>query len=240
MSDEILVSDEGAVRSLTMNRPDKLNAMNAALVNQLTEALQSADTDPDIRAVVLKGAGRAFSAGADIRATDGGTPLESSSRTLRLYQTLIGGSTPIIAAVHGYALGGGCNVAVSADLVVAGESALFGYPEVKIGLAATAVSPPLVHQIGRKAAFELLTLCENVGPDRALELGMINHVVPDAELGARAMAIAQQLAGFEPLAVSLTKETIRRAADLSLPDALTMARDHSLAMHLGGDAFGKE
>ena len=232
MSDVILVENEGAVRVLTLNRPDKLNAMNAELVDRLTSELIRADEDRAVRATVLLGAGRAFSAGADIRGGGDEDPLLSSARTLKLYTTLVGGSTPLIAGVQGYVLGGGCNVAVSCDIVVAAENAVFGYPEVKIGLAATSVSPPLVHQIGRKAAFELLTLCENIGPERALTLGMINRIVPDDAVREGAIAMAQTLAAFNYDAVTLTKQTIRRSAELNIVDALAMSRDQSLAMHL--------
>jgi enoyl-CoA hydratase/carnithine racemase len=238
VSDVVLTETVGAVRRITMNRPEKLNAMNPALVEAMIASLRAADEDDQVAVIVLAGAGRAFSAGADIsKSADAAPPtarevVAASNRTVRLYKQLTETNTPIVAEVHGYALGGGCNVAVSSDLVVAAENAVFGYPELKVGLAATAVSPAIVHQIGRKAAFELLTLCENISAARALELGMINRVVPDDELTDRAMAMAEQLAGFDHDALWMTKQTIRRAADLPLGAALEMARDGGLGMKI--------
>ena len=238
MSDVVLTETVGAVRRITMNRPEKLNAMNPALVEAMIASLRAADEDDQVAVIVLAGAGRAFSAGADIsKSADAAPPtarevVAASNRTVRLYKQLTETNTPIVAEVHGYALGGGCNVAVSSDLGVAAENAVFGYPELKVGLAATAVSPAIVHQIGRKAAFELLTLCENISAARALELGMITRVVPDDELTDRAMAMAEQLAGFDHDALWMTKQTIRRAADLPLGAALEMARDGGLGMKI--------
>ena len=238
MSDVVLTETVGAVRRITMNRPTKLNAMNGELVEAMTESFRAAENDGGIAVVILAGAGRAFSAGADIsKSPDAPAPsprevVAASNRSLRLYKQMAEMNTPIIAQVHGYALGGGCSLAVCSDLVVAADSAVFGYPEVKVGLAATTVSPPLVHQIGRKAAFELLTLCENVSAERALELGMINRVVSSDALSERAMAMAEQLAGFDRDALWMTKQTIRRSADLPLGAALDMARDGGLGMKI--------
>ncbi|MFT5391058.1 MAG: enoyl-CoA hydratase/carnithine racemase [Gammaproteobacteria bacterium] len=237
MSDVVLIETVGAVRRITMNRPAKMNAMNAELVEAMISAITDADQDENIAVIILAGAGRAFSAGADMSKHTGSPPSAremqaAANRGLRFYTCLIETDTPLIAQVHGYALGGGCNAAVSSDLVVAAKSAIFGYPEVRVGLAATSVSPPIVHQIGRKAAFELLTLCENISADRALELGMINRVVPDDELAERAMEMAQKLASFDHDALWMTKQTIRRAAALPLRAALEMTRDQGLGMKI--------
>ena len=238
VTDVVLAETIGAIRRLTMNRPQKLNAMNASLVDAMVENLRRADEDDEVAVIVLAGAGRAFSAGADIsRSADAKPPaprevIAAGNRTLRLYRQLTEMTTPVLAEVHGYALGGGCNLAVSSDLVVASKNAVFGYPELKVGLAATAVSPPIVQQIGRKAACEVLTLCENIPADRALSLGMINRVVSDDELTNHTMQIAEQLAGFDHDALRMTKQTIRRAADLPLGAALDMARDAGLGMKI--------
>jgi enoyl-CoA hydratase/carnithine racemase len=249
MSELILTRDTGAIRYLTMNRPEKLNAMNDALVGQLAAALRAAEADPEVAVIVLAGAGRAFCAGADLgsaKPTTGAAGSEASEtagpsarqiaarldETVRFYGTIQRMDTPVIAAVQGYAMGGGCNLAVSCDLVVAADNALFGYPEVKLGMAAAGVAPTLVHQIGRKAAFELLTLCNNIDARQALAFGMINRVVPADELLATASALAEQLAGFNHDALRLTKQLIRRAADLPFAQALEAGRDIGLAMHL--------
>jgi enoyl-CoA hydratase/carnithine racemase len=245
MSELILTRDAGAIRYLTLNRPEKLNAMSDALVGQLAAALRTAEADRNVAVIVLAGAGRAFCAGADLgsaapvdgKASPQAVPTgaqiaERLDNIVRFYGTIQRMDTPVIAAVQGYAMGGGCNLAVSCDLVVAADNAMFGYPEVKLGMAAAGVAPTLVHQIGRKAAFELLTLCNNIDACQALAFGMINRIVPADELLATASAMAEQLAGFNHDALRLTKQLIRRAADLPFAQALEAGRDVGLAMHL--------
>jgi len=236
MSDTVVVEDQGPVRILTLNRPAKLNAMNAELVETLIGAVRAADLDDAVAVLILTGAGRAFSAGADIsRTPEAPSSREVIARARRmgaLFRALSESAKPVVAAVHGYALGGGCSLVMSCDLAVAADNAVFGYPELKAGLAATAVAPALVHQIGRKAAFELLTLCENVSAERALALGMINRVVPRDDLMSEARRMSAQLAGFNHDALWMTKRTIQRAAGMSPLEALEMAGDASLVMRL--------
>jgi enoyl-CoA hydratase/carnithine racemase len=236
MNDTILIEDRGAIRTLTMNRPAKLNAMNAELVDTLTAAIRAADADDHVAVVIVTGAGRAFSAGADISRDDQSpTPRQivaRSRRTSTLYRALLESTKPIVTAVHGYALGGGCNLVMSSDIAIAADNAVFGYPELKVGLAATAVAPTLVHQIGRKAAFELLTLCQNINAERALALGMINRIVPKDALVNEARDVAEQLAGFDHDALWMTKRTIQRAAAMSPLEALDMAGDAALVMRI--------
>ena len=231
MSNLILVRDQGAIRFLSMNRPDKLNAMSEALVDELALQLSTADADPGVSVIVISGEGRAFSAGADLSDWDADNPAPARevaaglTRVMAFYGQLVAMNTPLIAAVQGYVLGGGCNLAISCDLVVAGESAIFGYPEVRLGLAATGVTPTLVHQVGRKAAFELLTLCENIDAEKALSFGMINRIVPDDQVLQAATKMAEQLAGFNTDALWLTKQTLRRSADLPLDSAIELGLD---------------
>ena len=231
MSEFILQRDQGAIRFLSMNRPDKLNAMSETLVDELAEQLRVADADPAVAVIVISGEGRAFSAGADLSDWDADNPTPARevaaglTRVMAFYRQLVTMNTPLIAAVQGYVLGGGCNLAISCDLVVAGESAIFGYPEVRLGLAATGVTPNLVHQIGRKAAFELLALCENIDAQQALGFGMINRVVPDDQVLATATTMAEKLASFNGDALWLTKQTLRRAADLPLDRAIDLGLD---------------
>ena len=242
MSDTILVEDQGAIRVLTLNRPAKLNALNAELVEALTAAVRAADVDDSVVVLILTGAGRAFSAGADIsRTPEAPSSREIIARARRmgaLFRALSDSAKPVVAAVHGYALGGGCSLVMSCDLAVAADTAVFGYPELKAGLAATAVAPALVHQIGRKAAFELLTLCENVNAERALALGMINRVVPRDDLMSEARRMSEQLAAFNHDALWMTKRTIQRAASMSPQEALEMAGDDSLVMRLHAQRGG--
>jgi len=232
----VIAETDGAVRTLTMNRPDKLNALNGALSEALVAALGDADADDSVAAIVLAGAGRAFSAGADMKEAESHRG-RSQRQALRAaihsggpIQALLDTPKPIIAAVNGFALGAGCAIAISSDLVVAGEGATFGYPEVRRGLAATAVTPTLVAQIGRKAASELLLLCENVPASAALSMGLINRVTPDGETLAVAQSLAATLAGFDNDALWTTKRMIRRSADLSLDQAHALAKDNMMVM----------
>jgi enoyl-CoA hydratase/carnithine racemase len=147
-----------------------------------------------------------------------------------LYDAVAGVNKPVIAAVNGYALGAGCAVAISADLVIAGQGAVFGYPEVKRGLAATAVTPTLVAQIGRKVASELLLLCENIPAARAKALGLANRVVADDAVISSALEVAATMAAFDHDALWMTKRMIHRAADLPLNQAHDMVKDSMLVM----------
>ena len=236
MTSTLVIRNEGAIRYITLNRPKKLNAMNVAMVDELSEQLIEADHDPKVSVIVISGEGRAFSAGVDL-SDQGESPTSqdvaaSLEHTFEFHKLLLRLDTPMIAAVHGYVLGGGCNLAVSCDMVVAAENAVFGYPEVKLGIAAAGVAPPLVHQIGRKAAFELLVLCDNIDADKALYLGMINRVVPADEVLDTATQMAQILAGFDHNALWLTKQIIRRSADLPMASALDLGRDVSLGSRM--------
>jgi enoyl-CoA hydratase/carnithine racemase len=236
MEDELLVETRGAVRLLTLNRPKKLNALNPGLLKALTEALLAVQHDKDIAAVILAGSGRAFCAGMD---TSSPRVLTAESRrdlvrhadeSTGLFKLLARIDKPVIAAVHGYALGAGCGLAVGSDLVVAAESARFGYPELRAGLTASTVTAHAVHVMGRKIAFELLTLCENIEPQRARELGLVNRVVPDDQLLPTAMAMAETIAQWNTEFVGQTKRTFHRAASLDFEQALEMARDISVLM----------
>ena len=236
MEEVLLIETRGATRLLTMNRPAKLNALNADLVKALTDALQDVQRDDAVAAVVLAGAGRAFCARAD---TSVARPLTAENRknlvrhaddNIALPKLLARIDKPVIAAVHGYALGAGCGLAFGSDLVVAAESARFGYPELKAGLTASTVSAHAVHLMGRKIAFELLTLCENITPQRAYELGLVNRVVPDDQLLPSALAMADVMAKWNLESLAQTKRTFHRAASLDLEQALEMARDISVMM----------
>jgi len=236
MADTVLAEDRGAVRLLTLNRPDKLNAINGTLTSDLKAALAAANADDSVAAVVLAGAGRSFSAGADMKEAQSHAGrshrarIQAAGGSTALYEAIMGIDKPVIAAVTGYALGGGCALVMASDMVVAGENAVLGYPEVKRGLAATAVTPTLVAQIGRKWASELLLLSENIPAARAAEIGLVNRVVPDAEVVAVALAMAGTLAGYDHDALWMTKRMIRRSADLSLAQAHGLARDSMLVM----------
>jgi enoyl-CoA hydratase/carnithine racemase len=234
--DVLLVETKGAVRLLILNRPAKLNAINAELVHALTEALHAAQADDGVSVVILRGAGRAFSAGADtsvprpLTAENRANLIKHGDANIALSKLLGRIDKPIIAAVHGYVLGAGAGLAFGSDLVVAAESARFGYPELKAGLTATTVTAQAVHLMGRKVAFELLTLCDNMLPQRAYELGLVNRVVPDASLLEEAMAMAERLAGWHKLQLWQTKRVFQRSLSMDMDQALELARDVSVMM----------
>lgn len=232
----ILREDRDGVRLLTLNRPEKLNALNAALIGALLAAVADADRDDSVGAVVLTGSGRAFSAGADMgeaaaRAGDSAQAARRHAESVAAAWQL-GALTdkPVIAAVNGYALGGGCNLAIACDMGVAGRGAVFGYPELKRGLAATMVTPALAHLIGKKAAFELLTLAENVSAERALALGLVNRVVDDDRVLDEACAMAAQLNAYDRAAVRATKRVFQASIRLGLEESLAAAREAMLLM----------
>jgi enoyl-CoA hydratase/carnithine racemase len=236
MEEVLLVETRGAVRLLTLNRPKKLNALNADLIKALTESLLAVQHDDSVAAVVLVGAGRAFCPGMDTSAprvltTESRKDLvRHADESIDLFKLLARIDKPIIAAVHGYALGAGCSLALGSDLVVAAESARFGFPELRAGLTASTVTAHAVHVMGRKIAFELLMLCENIRPQRAYELGLVNRVVADDQLLTTAVAMAEIIAKWNPEFVGQTKRTFHRAASLDMDAALEMARDVSVMM----------
>ena len=233
---EVLIDTEGSIRLLTLNRPEKLNAINDALSHALKSAIKEAASDNNVSVILLTGAGRAFSAGADLKeaASNGRRPqreaLNSAINSTSVYNALIACDKPVIAAVNGYALGAGSAIAVSCDLVLASDDAVFGYPELKHGLAATAVSPTLVAQIGRKHATELLLLAENLPAARAAEIGLINRVVPKDELMTTAKLWANIMSGFDSDALWMTKRMIRRSSEMTLAQAHGLAADSLTVM----------
>jgi enoyl-CoA hydratase/carnithine racemase len=236
MEEVLLVETRGALRLLTLNRPKKLNALNADLIKALTEALLAVQHDDSVAAVIITGAGRAFCPGMDtssprLLTTENRKDLvRHADESIDLFKLLARIDKPIIAAVHGYALGAGCSLALGCDLVVAAESARFGFPELRAGLTASTVTAHAVHVMGRKIAFELLMLCENITPQRAYELGLVNRVVPDDQLLPAALAMAEIIAKWNPEFVGQTKRTFHRAALLDIEQALEMARDVSVMM----------
>ena len=230
----LVVEDRNAVRVLTMNRPEKRNALNAELTQALLEALRHADEEENIGCVVLTGAGQGFCAGADLTEFKGlqdpRAAEERAELTMQLHLAFSRISKPIVAAINGAAMGGGAGLAIAADIAVMAASAKLGYPEAKHGIVAAIVMANLVRQVGRKAAFELVALGEPIGADRALELGMVSRVVPDQELFPQAMLFAEKLAAMAPAARAETKKLFHEVADLPLAAALERGRDTNRRM----------
>jgi len=230
----LVVEDRNAVRVLTMNRPEKRNALNSELTHALLEALRRADQEDRIGCVVLTGAGQGFCAGADLTEFKGlqdpRAAEERAELTMQLHLAFSRISKPIVAAVNGAAMGGGAGLAIAADIAVMTASAKLGYPEAKHGIVAAIVMANLVRQVGRKAAFELVALGEPIGADRALELGMVNRVVADQDLMPQALSYAEKLAAMAPAARAETKRLFHEVADLPLAAALERGRETNRRM----------
>ncbi len=232
----MLQQDQGGVRTLTMNRPDKLNALNTPLTHALHDALWAAAADDAVRVIVLTGAGRGFCAGADVtefRHLTADNPREIAARgdlTMRLHGSFSRIDKPILCAVNGFAMGGGAGLALAGDLVLMAAGAKLGYPEVKRGAVPAVVLANLVRQVGPKVAFELITLGEPLGADQALALHLVNRVVPDAALMDETMAMAEKLAACGQDALFATKRLFHRVSGLPLHPALEVSRDANIIM----------
>ena len=232
----LLTENRGAVRLLTLNRPEKHNALNTALTQALLDALRAADADAAVHAVVLTGAGKSFCAGADttefsaLVPEDPGAVGARADLTTALHLVFSQMSKPVISAVRGNALGGGAGLAIAGDMVVMADNVRFGYPELKHGIVAAVVLANLVRQAGRKAAFELVAMADPIDGARALALGLANRVAADGEVLDVALQMAERLAGWNLIAMATTKRTFHRAADLSLGQALDVGRDANVMM----------
>ena len=240
-TDSLLIEDRDAVRVLTMNRPDKRNALNNELTRALLDAFLEADRDPAVKAVVLTGAGKAFCAGADIKEFGGfvnsgeagiaaQAALDRAHLTTNVHRVFSQIGKPVIGAAHGYAMGGGAGLALACDMLVAGESLKLGYPELKHGIVAAIVMANLVRQVGRKTAFELVSLGEAVDAQRALTLGLANRVVPDDAMLDTAVDLTARLAACDAPAMAATKRLFHRVADLPLQQALDASLDTNMMM----------
>lgn len=232
----VLREDRGGVAIVTMNRPEKLNALNTDLTQRLHDTLWAVARDPEIRVILLTGAGRGFCAGADVtefKNLTAGNPREIQARgdlTMRLHASFVQIDKPIICAINGYAMGGGCGLALAGDLALMATEAKIGYPEVKRNAVPAVVLANLVRQLGPKSAFELVALCEPLTAEQALSLRLVNRVVPGEALMAEALAMAERLAASSVDALCATKRLFHRAAALPLLPALEVARDANIIM----------
>ncbi|MEO5884181.1 MAG: enoyl-CoA hydratase/isomerase family protein [Candidatus Limnocylindrales bacterium] len=202
---------------LTMNRPTKLNALNGPLVQAIVAAMDAAESDPDVRVIVLEGAGRAFSSGYDLtEEAQGGTPgpvVWRASLAADVAATLrfLDSPKPVIAQVHGYALAGGLELAMACDLIIAAEGSKLGEPEIRYGSAPVTLLMPYL--IGQKKTRELLLTGDLIDAAEAERIGLINRVVPVERLAAEVDALADRLARTPPDVMGLTKRMLNRAMD---------------------------
>ena len=225
----LLVENRGAVRILTLNRPEKGNALDTQSTRALFDALRAADADESVGCIVLTGAGPGFCAGADLSEFKGlKDPQAAEARaelTMQLHLSFSRLRVPVVTAINGAAMGGGAGLAIAGDLAVMSENAMLGYPEVKHGIVAAIVLANLVRQAGRKAAFELVSLGEPIDAERALRLGLVNHVVPPDALLSFTVEIAEKLSAVSREAMAQTKRLFHEAADLPLAEALERGRE---------------
>jgi enoyl-CoA hydratase len=220
----VLIDRDGGVVTVTLNRPDKLNALNEELLLELRGVLASLEQEAAARAVVLTGAGdRAFVAGADISAmSDMSAPLARRFAELGhgIGAAIEQSRLPFIAAVNGFALGGGCELALCCDFIYASEKAKLGQPEINLGiLPGFGGTQRLARRVGTARARELCMTGEAIGAAEALQMGLVNAVLPPAELLPKAREVAGKIAGKAPLAIAAIKRAIVRGEDVPLPVA---------------------
>ncbi len=211
---------------LTVNRPDALNAMNGTMLAEMAEAFSRVESDDDMRVLVIIGTGRAFIAGADIAHMQNLSPEEArawSELGQRTVGMLAAMKKPVIAAINGYALGGGTELALACDIRIASEKAVFGQPEVKLGMiAGFGGTQRLPRLVGPGMAKEMLLTGDHYDAAAALQMGLVNHVVPADRLLDYCLDMAWRIASRGPRAVELSKEAVDRGLDLDLPRALAL------------------
>jgi enoyl-CoA hydratase/carnithine racemase len=237
----LLVEVAEGVARVTLNRPEVRNALNEALLRELESTLRRLEDDPAARVVVLRGAGdRAFCAGADLKkVADRGTTLqarESFGGLGRILEHMARMRTPVIAQVHGYALAGGCGLAAGADIVVAADDAIFGLPEIKVGLLPLIVMAPILRAVGRKRGLLMILTGEPVSAREAYEMGLVSRLVPRGDLDRTVDALARTLAGYSPTALGLAKEAAGMVPDMEYGAALRYLRELITLVALSDDA----
>ncbi|MDR7556329.1 MAG: enoyl-CoA hydratase-related protein [Armatimonadota bacterium] len=222
----LLVERDGPVVVVTLHRPQVLNALNRATMDELVDALEAADRDDDVRCMVLTGSDRAFAAGADVTEFVEATPVTMlTGYRFQQWERIRHLSKPLIAAVRGYALGGGCELAMLCDMIVAGESARFGQPEINIGLMPGAGGTQrLTRAVGKARAMEIVLTGRHVPAAEAYAMGLVTRVVPDEVVLDEARRLAHLIASKPPVAVRLAKEAVLRAFDTTLEVGLEHER----------------
>jgi enoyl-CoA hydratase len=224
MSDVILERPDPAIAVLRLNRPQARNALNLAVRELLAQHFTDLGTDDATRCIILTGSDTIFAAGADLRDMVERTPVEIMSRR-NLWEPIAHCPKPVIAAVNGFALGGGCELAMHADIIIAGEGASFGQPEVRVGIMPGAGGTQrLVRAVGKFKAMKMLLTGEAVTARDAFAMGLASEVVPDAEVFPRTLAIAKTIAALPPLALMQIKEAVLAGEDSSLEAGLMLER----------------
>ncbi len=226
MSDVILSEVDGHVGIVRLNRPDVLNALSLELMKKLVAQLEAYDDDPNIYAILLSGSEKVFAAGADITDMADASTFEMYNRNqFARWERIKKISKPIVAAVSGYALGGGCELAMHCDIIIASETAKFGQPEINIGVMPGAGGTQrLTRAVGKAVAMDVVLTGRFLSAREALSAGLVSRVVPKENFYDEALRIAHVLAEKPPLALRLAKESVLKAHEMSLSDGLEYER----------------
>jgi len=222
----LLVKKEGAIGIVQLNRPKVLNALNFEIMSELVSGLEELDRDAAVNVIILTGGERAFAAGADLAEMSQTTPVDLLlGRRFELWDRIRKISKPIIAAVSGYCLGGGNELAMNCDIVIASESASFGQPEVNVGIIPGAGGTQrLPRVVGKYKAMEMILTGKLISADEAYRIGLVNHVVPPESLMEEAKKIATDIASKPPISIRSAKEAILKAQDTTLEVGLEFER----------------
>jgi enoyl-CoA hydratase len=224
--DNILVEQRGAVTLITLNRPKALNALNSGVLRELIDAFAAYDADESQRCAVLTGSERAFAAGADIKEMQEQVFADMySSNFFQGWEKVTATRKPWIAAVAGFALGGGCEVAMMADFIIAADTAQFGQPEIKLGVTpGMGGSQRLTHAVGKAKAMEMCLTGRMMGAEEAERAGLVACVVPADSLVEEALKTAEAIAGMSPIALMATKEMVNAAYEMTLAQGIVFER----------------
>lgn len=222
----ILVRQEGRVGVVQLNRPQALNALNSALMAELVAALQAYDADEGIGCIVITGSEKAFAAGADIKQMADATPVTMmDSPFIGYWDAVEAIRKPVIAAVSGYCFGGGCELAMICDLIVASETAVFGQPEINLGIIPGAGGTQrLTRAVGKAVAMDMILSGRRIHAQEALQFGLVSRVFPAATFQEEVLKLAAEIAGKAPVALRVAKEAINRACAGSLAEGVLFER----------------
>lgn len=231
MSDRVQVTVAGGILTATLNRPDKRNAIDTAMIDALLETLERADLDAEVRVVALRGAGRDFCAGMDLNellASADHTPEQNRQAALHfggIFPRMRRLPKPVVAVVQGRALAGGCGLATGCDIVLAAKSAQFGYPEVQRGFVPAIVMALLRRAVGEKVAFDLAATGRSLDAAQAAAVGLVSRVYEDADFEAQAGAVLRGLAASSPSALAFTKQQFYQLDGLGFEEGIRLGAD---------------
>jgi enoyl-CoA hydratase len=224
----LIQSKEGAVGVITLNRPEALNALNTTMVRELVQALEAFEKDDDVRCIVLAGSERVFSAGADIKEMSGMTAVKMAmtEHFFPLWDRIGRFSKPIVAALSGFVFGGGLELAMSCDIIVASETTQLGQPEIDIGvIPGGGGTQRLTRAVGKYKAMEMILTGKRIGAEEAKTLGLVSRTVPKENYLAEAMKVANDVAAKSPVAVKLAKMAVNEAFEMGLGPGIDFERE---------------